>query len=76
VSFEIKKEHSISLSDHLREGKVERDPSLLDSLTGSRFFRTEPRKTNHPCSYVDSICDLFLPLPLPCSLACTLSHIN
>jgi hypothetical protein len=44
--LEIKKKHSNSLSDRLREGKVEKDPAFVASSMESRFIGTEPRETN------------------------------
>jgi hypothetical protein len=46
VILEIKKKHSIGLSDRLREGKGRKDPTFMASSTGSRFIGTEPRETN------------------------------
>jgi hypothetical protein len=50
MSFEIEKNRSCGLSDHLREQKGWKDPSLVDFSTGRRYFGAEPRETNHPCS--------------------------
>jgi hypothetical protein len=43
----IKKKHSTSLSDRLRERKGWHRPAFVASSTGSRFLGTEPRETNH-----------------------------
>jgi hypothetical protein len=47
VTRVIKKKHSIGLSDRMREGRVEIDLAFVASLTGHRFFGTEPWETNH-----------------------------
>jgi hypothetical protein len=39
----LRRESSFGPRDHLREGRVERDPAFVASSTGSRFARTEPR---------------------------------
>jgi hypothetical protein len=47
VAREIKKNHSTSLSDRLREReRVEKDPAFVTSSMESRFIGTEPRETN------------------------------
>jgi hypothetical protein len=50
---------------------VERDPAYVVSSTGSRFFETEPRETNHLCLCVNLVLrfDSSSPLSLN-SLAC------
>jgi hypothetical protein len=40
--------------------RVERDPSLVDSSTGTRPSRAEPRKNKSPVSRVLIACDLFV----------------
>jgi hypothetical protein len=50
VSFETEKKQSTGLSDRMREERVERDSSLVESSTESRFFETKPRQINHLCS--------------------------
>ena len=52
VTREIKEEGSLGLGDRLREERVEIDPVLVTSSTGSRFFETEPRLNKSPCSLV------------------------
>jgi hypothetical protein len=65
VTRVIKEKHSTRLSDQLREGKDSKKQAFVASSTGTRFFGTEPRKTNHRVQLCWSPLDLF---PL-CSLS-------
>jgi hypothetical protein len=65
VTRVIKKKHSIGLSDRLREGRLGIDLAFVASSTGSRFFGSEPRETNHRVHLCgSSSLDLFLLSPL------------
>jgi hypothetical protein len=65
VILEIKKKHSIGLSDRFRVGNGWKSPAFVASSTESRFIGTEPRETNH-CVHLCWLLlyDLILSLPL------------
>jgi hypothetical protein len=54
-----KKSSPVLVIDGERE-RVEKDPSLVDSSTGIRFSRTEPRQNKSPVSLVLIAFDLFV----------------
>jgi hypothetical protein len=60
VILEIKKKSSPVLVIGGESKRVEKDPSLVDSSTGIRFSRTEPRENKSPVSLVFIACDLFV----------------
>jgi hypothetical protein len=60
VILEIKKKSSPVLVIGGERERVEKDPSLVDSSTGIRFSRTEPRKNKSPRSLMFIACDSFV----------------
>jgi hypothetical protein len=59
VILEKKKSSPVLVISGERE-RVERDPSLVDSSTGTRPSRAEPRLNKSPMSFVFIACDLFV----------------
>jgi hypothetical protein len=71
-----KKTRSILVTSQERE-RVERDMSLVDTSTRTRFFGIEPRETNRPRLCLILICDLLLhPPPLSLVLLLVLDFIS
>jgi hypothetical protein len=67
-----KKESSPVLVIGGERERVERDPFLVDSSTGTRPSRAEPRENKSPVSLVFIVCDLFVlsPSKFSCATLC------